>query len=108
MRKFYEYFVLFLILSVLSSNVFSQAIESAGGQITATIVGPVGISKTENTDFGLVAIILAGTVEITPTGAKSKKGSIVLPVYSGTFTATVYNISGNTGYSLYFLNFVLC
>ena len=99
MRKFYEYFVLFLILSVSSSNVFSQSIESAGAQITATIVGPVGISKTENTDFGIVAIIFSGTVEITPAGTKSKKGNIVLPVYSGTFTATVYNISGSAGYS---------
>lgn len=88
-----------LFLSGLSLNVVSQVPSTAGAGITATIVQPVSYSKTVNTENGNVAIILSWIVEMTPVGDASKKGDIVLPVSSGTFTASAYSFSGATGYS---------
>jgi hypothetical protein len=89
-----------LFLSGLSGHVNSQVNADADASIAATIVEPVSLSRTLNTDFGNVAIIFTGTVEMTPAGIPSKKGGIVLPVPRGTFTAAIYSFTGPAGYTV--------
>ncbi len=97
-----KYLALLLVLNVFSFNVFSQVMKSATARISATIVEPVSMSKTDNTKFGHVAIIMAGYVKMIPVGANARNASIVFPVSSGTFTAVTYDISGSAGYSYTF------
>ena len=73
MRKF---FVLFIILSGFSVHLFSQASSSAG----ATVVEPITITKTADMNFRSVAIIFAGTVEMSPRGVPPGIPTIMLPV----------------------------
>jgi hypothetical protein len=65
----------------------------------ATIVNPVSISKNVNSEFGNVAVIVTGTVEIAPVEKSTVRGSIVLPASSGTFTAAMYYFTGSEGYA---------
>jgi len=97
MKKLSGYFTIFLIFNILHINIFSQIPESDGAKISATILEPGTISKTINTDFGNVAIIVSAYVKMAPVGIKSTKGGIVLPVPSGTFTAAIYDYSGAEG-----------
>jgi hypothetical protein len=92
------YFIL-IVLFGLSFNAFSQLIVTGGADVQATIVEPVNISKTVNSEFGNVAVILAGTVEMAPAGSHVEPGNIVLPVATGTFTAAIYCFSGASGYT---------
>jgi hypothetical protein len=90
-------FAVMLIMSLLSATAFSQA--SATAATTSTIIEPVGISKSVSTEYGSVAIILVGSVEMTPIQKAGKPGRIVLPVTYGTYTAMCYSVSGNSGYN---------
>ena len=88
---------IFLLVGSFSAVSYAQIYESAGSQITANIVSPVGVPKTVNSEFGNVSLVVTAYIKMTPVGHQSKSGSIVLPVPSGTFTATIYNFVGNTG-----------
>jgi len=100
LKTFAKYFSILLILNGLYGNAHSQVNIEAGAGVTATIVQPVSYSKTVNTDFGNVALIFAGTVRMTPAGDQKEKGTIVLPVSSGVFTAATYYFTGTAGYTL--------
>jgi hypothetical protein len=89
--------LILLILFGLSVAAFSQS--NASAIATATIVEPVGISQSVDSDYGNVAVILAGTVFMTPVGVTPKKGNIMLPVSSGTYTAASFYLSGTAGYT---------
>jgi hypothetical protein len=102
MKNISIYLSFMVMLNMFSYSVFSQSIKSTAAQISATIVEPVSMLKTDNTNFGHVAIILAGYVKMIPVASRSRKGNIVLPVSSGTFTAATYDISGTSGYSYTF------
>lgn len=96
MKAFFQYLVIFIMLSLLSSNAFSQRIVSESAGISATIIESRSMAKTINTDFGNVAIILSAFVKMAPIGTR-QTGGIVLPVSSGTFTAVIYDYTGNSG-----------
>lgn len=86
-----------ITLIVLASAAYSQATGSA--TITATVVEPISISKSVESDFGNVAVIFSGSVKVTPVEVRSKAGSVVIPATSGTFTAATFYTSGLAGYS---------
>ena len=97
MKDFLEYFLLFMILSAFSSKMFAQVTETRGAAAAATIIDHGSMSKTINTDFGNVSIILSAFVKMAPVNPNSTKGGIVLPVSSGTFTAAIYDFTGTEG-----------
>jgi hypothetical protein len=90
--------IIFLLIGS-SLNVASQISSIVTASIKATIVEPVSISKTVNTDFGNGTIIISAAVAMTPAGVPIKKVNIVLPVSYGTFTAATYYFSGTAGYT---------
>ncbi|MDP1622171.1 MAG: DUF4402 domain-containing protein [Bacteroidales bacterium] len=67
-------------------------------QASATVVEPITVTKSVALNFESVAIIIAGSVELTPLNSKSKPADIVLPV-SGTFTAASFIFPGETAYT---------
>ena len=90
-------FFAFIILNGLSVNMFSQASSSAS--VRATVIEPVTITKTVDMNFEVVAIIIAGTVEMVPGRVNSGKSAIMLPVSTGTFTAASFVTEGTAAYT---------
>jgi hypothetical protein len=99
MKKLLDCCTIMLVMNLFASIGFSQVIETTGVKASVTIVEPVSVSTTLNTDFGNGTVIVAGSVELTPVGSHSKKGNIVLPVSMGTFTAYTYYFTGLEGYN---------
>jgi hypothetical protein len=73
--------------------------QNASSNASATIINPVSISKNVNSEFGNVAVIVSGTIEMSQVNKGSSKGNISLPASSGTFTAASYYFTGREGYS---------
>jgi Domain of unknown function (DUF4402) len=90
-------FITFFMLTGFSVNLFSQASSSAS--ISATVVEPITITKTVDMNFGKVAIIIAGEVEMVPGSVHPKKSAIMLPVTTGTFTAASFITEGTAAYT---------
>jgi len=92
--------ILIAILLVVgfSTNAFAQA--TATASTTATIVTPIGISKTVNMNFGDVATNGAiGTVVLTPAGTRTSTGGVTLPATAGTVTAASFAVTGQGSYT---------
>jgi len=90
--------VAILLIVGFSTNVFAQATTTAS--TTATIVTPIGISKTVNMNFGNVATNGAiGTVVLTPAGTRTSTGGITLPATAGTVTAASFAVTGSGSYT---------
>jgi len=88
------------MLCLLAIIAYSQATSSA--TITATVVKSVTISKSVESDFGnITAVIVTGSVAVSPVGVYSKAGSLRLPVSTGTITVASY-ASGSFGYNYTF------
>ena len=87
---------------ILSINSFGQpgSSVSATSTATATIVTPIAISKSIDMNFGNLSVNAnAGTVVITPAGARSATGGVSLPVVAGTVSATSFAITGQASYT---------
>ncbi len=97
MKVLFSCLAIFLLLNILPFSGFAQVMEVSGGKVSATIVETGSMSKTINTDFGNVSIVLSAFVKMAPIGARPTQGGIVLPVASGTFTAAVYDFTGSGG-----------
>ena len=89
-----------VILTAFSAVTFAQPGAFATATATATIVAPIAITKTVDMNFGNVAVgITAGTVVLTPAGARSATGGVTLPATVGTVSAAAFNVTGTTGYT---------
>jgi hypothetical protein len=72
----------------------------ASSTISATIVTPIGITKTIDMNFGnLAASTSAGTVVLTPEGTRTITGGISLISNTGTVTAASFQVSGEGSYT---------
>lgn len=85
-----------VILAAFTAATFAQATATA----SATIVSPILISKSLDMNFGNVAVgITAGTVVMTPAGARSATGGVTLPATVGTVSAATFNVTGTAAYT---------
>jgi hypothetical protein len=90
MKKIY---LLALAVIGFSANSFAQS--SATATATAIIITPISIAKTIDMNFGNIAVGgSAGTVVLTPLGARSSTGGVTLPVTAGTVTAASFTVTG--------------
>ena len=93
-----KHLLLSLAMLALSAATFAQASETATA--TATIVTPIAIANVSDMDFGNVASSgTAGTVELTPAGARSTTGGVTLPATTGTVSAATFTVTGEDGFS---------
>jgi hypothetical protein len=91
---------LFTALAVTTS--FAQA--SATANATATIITPIGISKTIDMNFGTVAVsaTIAGTVILATDGSRTTGGAggVTLPSFDdGSPTAAEFAVTGEGTYT---------
>jgi hypothetical protein len=90
-------FFLILFIAGCESVSFAQS-ASTYTSVSATIINPITISKNINSEFGNVAVIVSGVIELSPADKNQHHGEIVLPVSSGTFTAASFYFTGKEGY----------
>ena len=62
---------------------------------SATIVGPISLTKVTDLSFGNIAVNnTIGTVVLAPAGTRSRTGGVTLPVITGTVTAATFSVGG--------------
>ncbi|MCW3116924.1 MAG: YapH protein [Chitinophagaceae bacterium] len=78
----------------------SYAQSTANATATATIVTPIGITKTTDMSFGNIAVGSAGgTVILDTAGARTITGGVTLPATTGTVAAAVFAVTGSGTYT---------
>ena len=86
--------------AIIFAGITTAALAQATATATATIVSPILITKSLDMNFGNVAVgTTAGTVVMTPAGARSATGGVTLPATVGTVSAATFNVTGTAGYT---------
>ena len=94
MKKMIKLFALAIVMLSFAASTFAQATATA----TATIVAPLAINKTADMNFGNIAPgAAAGTVLLSPAGARTPTGVTFLPSNPGTVTAASFTVTGLSG-----------
>ena len=91
-------FVVIAMLFFAFTTSFAQVTASATA--SATVVTPIGITKTVDMNFGNLAVSTsAGTVVLTPAGSRSVTGGVTLPATTGTVAAASFDVTGESNYT---------
>lgn len=89
-----------IVLQFLSFGIFPAGAQvSSASSVSARIVTPIAIPQNVNSEFGNVAVIISGMVEISAVTAAESPSAISLPVGGGTFTAAAFYFAGPNGYA---------
>ena len=95
-----------IALALLLTGIFISTFAQGGQGVSTTasgsasIVTPISITKTVDMNFGNVAVNgNAGTVVLTPGGARSRTGGVTLPATAGNVTAASFTVGGVAGYT---------
>ena len=84
-----------LSILMLGLATISYAQSSASATATATMIIPISIANAADMSFGNVAASgTAGTVELTPAGARNPTGGVSLPAATGTVAAASFTVTG--------------
>lgn len=98
MKNMKKLLVLAIVVLGFAANSFAQV--SATATATGTIVSPIAITKTQDLNFGNVAVSAApGTVVLAPDASRSITGGVTLPAVSGTVTAAHFDVTGTPSYT---------
>ena len=97
MRRIIIFCGIAIVLGIFPANGFSQDMGSTAARTSASIIDQGSISRSIPTDFGSMTLVLSAYIKVAPVNPKATKGSIVLPVSSGTFTAAVFNYTATSG-----------
>ncbi|WP_343305613.1 DUF4402 domain-containing protein [Chitinophaga niabensis] len=99
MKRTLWFFLAVFTMSGFATGAFAQ--ETASATATATIVTPISITKTADMNFGNVAVrsSTAGSVILTPAGARTTTGGVTLPANNGTVAAAAFTIGGTGNYT---------
>ncbi len=94
MKNMKSLLVLTIIALGFASSSFAQV--TATASTTATIIGPIAITKDVDMSFGNVAVspTLGGTVVLPTAGARTLTGGVTLPVITGTVTPASFTVTG--------------
>lgn len=98
MKRIVNVFLVSAVLMAMSLSVQAQV--NATANASATIVTPIAISTTTDMNFGNLAVSAsAGTVVISPAGARSVTGGVTLPANAGTVSAATFEVTGTPDYT---------
>ncbi|SFW25199.1 DUF4402 domain-containing protein [Chitinophaga sancti] len=100
MRKVSLLFAGTFLLLGFSKTSYGQA--SATANVSATIIAPIAISKSNDMNFGRVAATAAaGTVVLAPAGTRTFTGGVTLPSFGGTgdVSPAIFDVSGAPDYT---------
>jgi hypothetical protein len=91
-------FFMFLFLVLKPLGLFSQQTDAAA--IASATINPISLTKEEDMDLGNVSMTFAGTVELIKSGTSpSRKGDVVFPIATASFTAVALHVAGSKGLS---------
>jgi hypothetical protein len=88
------------VCMMLMTKVTAQSTATASA--TATIVTPIGITKTAGVDMSFENIAVnsaAGTVNLSTAGVRTATGGVTLPNSSGVISAASFDVTGSAGYT---------
>jgi hypothetical protein len=93
--------ILTAIVMIVGFTTKVKAQVSATATATAIIVTPIGITKTQDMNFGNVAVspTIAGTVILAPGSTRTLTGGVTLPAVAGTVTDAEFNVVGSGVYT---------
>jgi hypothetical protein len=87
-----------VVMFFIAASTFAQVTATASA--TGTIVTPIAISKTQDLNFGNVAVsATGGNVILAPAGSRSVTGGVTLPAVAGTVTEARFTITGVANYT---------
>lgn len=94
-------FALAIVMLAFTASTFAQV--GATSNVTATIITPIGITRTAHMNFGSAAVLAGsgGTLVLATDGTRSVTGGVTA-VTSGAGTAAAFNVTGanNATYSI--------
>ncbi|MEI6277147.1 MAG: DUF4402 domain-containing protein [Prolixibacteraceae bacterium] len=92
-------FILFIAVAGFVATSKAQISKTANA--SATIVTPIGLTKTIDMNFGNVAVSASGGTVILPStgGSRTTSGGVTLPATAGTVTMASFTVTGTGGYS---------
>jgi hypothetical protein len=98
MKKIKSLFMIIIIMNAVITDAVAQ--QTATASSSATIVTPIGITKSVDMNFGNVATnSTGGTVVLTTGGSTSITGGLSLPSNTGTVTAAAFEVTGEANYT---------
>lgn len=98
MKNLFRFLTVLIIGLAFSASVYGQATATANA--SATIVGPISLTRTAHMNFGNVAVgASSGTVVLTPEGTRSATGGVTLPASTGTVGAAAFTVGGVDTYT---------
>jgi hypothetical protein len=99
MKNQTKFFALAIVMLAFTASTFAQVTASATA--TATVVTPIGISKTVDMNFGNVAAsVAAGTVVLATDGSRTATGGVTIPTSGvGTAAAASFTVTGQGTYT---------
>lgn len=90
MKNFAKFLTIVMIVFAFSTASHAQV--SATANATAEIVTPLTLTKTVDLNFGKFSVSAAGTVVVSPAGARTQTGGCTL--LGGTVAAASFNVTG--------------
>jgi hypothetical protein len=98
MKNMKKLLVLAIVVLGFATSSFAQV--SATATASGTIVSPIAITKTQDLNFGNVAVSATpGSVILAPDASRSITGGVTLPAVSGTVTAAHFDVTGTPSYT---------
>ena len=87
--------LLALAVVILGFTAVSFGQATATATSSATIIGPISLTKNIDMNFGNVAVTTtAGTVVLAPDGTRTITGGVTLPAVTGTVSQASFTVGG--------------
>jgi hypothetical protein len=86
--------LLLFAVAIIGFSAITFAQDTKTATASATIIGPISLTKVTDMNFGNIAVgTAAGTVVLSPAGTRNAT-NVTLPAVTGTFTAATFTVSG--------------
>lgn len=99
MKNIFKTLVVAGAFLAINSDSYGQATATANA--SATIVTPISITKTQDMNFGNIAVSAStgGTVVLAPAGTRTATGGVTLPATTGTVQTARFTVNGEGSYT---------
>jgi spore coat protein U-like protein len=94
--------ITFILLALISGTAFAQNTAEGTATVNALIVSPIGVSTSDNIDFGKIVKTEAGGTVVIPTNGGERVISDAMDIASTPATAATFAVTAeeNTTYSV--------
>ncbi len=101
MNQVFKSLIAVATLTVAGLSASAQQTSTASSGVSATIITPISITKTQDMNFGNIAVSTSsgGTVVLAPAGTRTTTGGVTLPATTGSPAAASFTVSGQDNYT---------